>query len=166
MELWDWNMANKHLCSQLAKLLHGQKVPVTWAKNLLQCSSLKMSWATTTRSLWKCKLRMENIGWSLVNTEPTAWGFDVHVWNLLPILKKAGFASIEDLPKTAVGFSSKAYKNLPPKLRLSTTSNGEQRVRVFVPNEQKLHHTTQFLMQDYPNLVDWKVLKLPLKERR
>jgi len=64
---------------------------------------------------------------------------EAQVWNLLwtgevalkesmPILKKAGFEILEDLPRTAVGFSSKTYKNLPPQLRMSTTSNGEQRI--------------------------------------
>ena len=67
----------------------------------------------------------------------------------IPILKRAGFESVEDLPRTAAGFDSKAYHDLPPQLRLSATSNGEQRVRVRVPNAQGLHRTTQFLMQEY-----------------
>jgi len=46
----------------------------------------------------------------------------------IPILKRAGFEGVEDLPRTAVGFSLKAYQDLPPQLRLSATSNGEQRV--------------------------------------
>ena len=73
------------------------------------------------------------------------------------IFQKAGFESVEDLPRTAIGFSSKAYQDVPPQLVLSATSNGEQRVRVRVPNAQGLHHTTQFLIyQEYPlaNLVD------------
>jgi len=63
-----------------------------------------------------------------VNTESTAWDLDAPFWNPLwtreetmkkgmPILKKAGFESVEDLRRTAVGFSSKAYKNLPPQLK-------------------------------------------------
>ena len=71
----------------------------------------------------------------------------------IPILKRAEFESVEDLPRTAVGFSSKAYLDLPPQLRLSTPSNGEQRVRVRVPNA-RIHRTTQFLVQEYLNLVD------------
>jgi len=137
----------------------------------------KMSWATATRSIRKCKTRIEKIGRSRVDTEPTVWGLDVQVWNLLwtseetmkkgiPILKGAGFGSVEDLPRTVVGFSSKAYQDLPPQLRLSATSTGEQRVRVRVPNAQGLHRITQFLMQEYLNLVDWKGLELPSTERR
>jgi len=76
----------------------------------------QMSWATATRSIWKCKTRIGKIGGLRVDTEPTAWGLDIQVWNLLwtgeetmknsgiPILKKAGFESFEDLPRTAVGF--------------------------------------------------------------
>jgi len=84
----------------------------------------------------------------------------------IPISKRAGFESVEDLPRTAVGLSSKAYQDLPPQLRLSATSNGEQRVRKRVPNAQGLHCTTQFFMQEYLNLVDWKGLELPSAQRR
>jgi len=162
--------------------LHSQKVSVTWAEKMDKKLALvlvpeKMSWATATRSNKKCKTRIEKIGGSRVDTEPTVWGLDVHVWNLLwtgeeamkkgiPILKRAGFESVEDLPRTAVGFSSKAYQDLPSQLRLSATSNGEQRVRVRVPNAQGLHRPTQFLMQEYLNLVDWKGLELPSKKTR
>jgi len=65
-----------------------------------------------------------------------------------------------------MGFSSKAYQDLPPQLRLSAVSNGVQRVRVLVPNAQGLHRTTQFLMQEYLNLVDCKGLRLPSTEKR
>jgi len=118
------------------------------------------------------------MGGSCVDTEPTAWGLDAHVWNLLwtgeeamkkgiLILKKAGFRSLEDLPRTAVGISSKAYQDLPPQLRLSEMSNGEQKVRVRVPSAQGLHRTTQFLMRlEYLNLVDCKGLELPSAKRK
>jgi len=84
----------------------------------------------------------------------------------IPILNRAGFESVEDLPRTAVCFSSKAYQDLPPQLRLSAMSNGEQRVRVRVPSAQGLHRSTRFLMQEYLNLVDWKGLELPSTEKR
>jgi len=136
-----------------------------------------MSWATATRSFRRCKTRIEKIGGLRVDTEPTAWGLDAQVWNLLwtgeeamkkgiPILKKAGFESVEDLPRTAVGYSSKAYQDLPPQLSLSATSNGEQRVRVRLPSAQGLHRNTQFIMQEYLNLADWKGLELSSTERR
>ena len=43
----------------------------------------KMSWATAMQSIRKCKTRIEKIGGSRVDTELTAWGLDVQVWNLL-----------------------------------------------------------------------------------
>jgi len=76
MELWDWNVANKDFWSRLAKSLHSQKVSVTWAEQMDQklASVLvpeKMSWATATRSVRKCKARIEKIWGSRVDTEPT-----------------------------------------------------------------------------------------------
>jgi len=137
IELWDWNVANEDFWSRLAKLLHSQKLSVTWARKMdKKLASVlvpeKMSWATATRSIRKCKTRIEKIGGSRVDTERTAWGLDVQVWNLLwtgeeaikkgiPILKRAGFESVKDLPRTAIGFSSKAYQDLPPQLRVSAT---------------------------------------------
>ena len=84
-----------------------------------------------------------------------AWGYE----EKMPILKKAGFKSVEDITRRAVGFSSNACQDLPPQLRLSATSN-EQRVWVFVPNAQELHLTTQLFMQECLHLVDWKGLEL------
>jgi len=43
----------------------------------------KMSLAKAMRSIRKCITRIEKIGGSRVDTEPTAWGLDVQVWNLL-----------------------------------------------------------------------------------
>ena len=34
------------------------------------------------------------------------------------------------------------------------------------PNAQGFHRTTQFLMQEYQNLVDWKGLERPSTEKR
>ena len=130
-----------------------------------------------TRYIRKCKTRIEKIWGSRVDTEPTAWGLDAHVWNLLrtgegavkkgsSIFDKIGFESVKDLPRIPIDFSSNASTNLPTQLWLSTTSNGEQRVRVLVPNEQGIHCTTQFVMQEYLNLADWKSLELSSAERR
>ena len=72
-----------------------------------------------------------------MDTESRAWGLDTHVWNSLwtgeeamkkgvPLLRKAGYRSVEDLPRTKVSFSSDAYQQLPPVLRMSETSNGDK----------------------------------------
>ena len=87
----------------------------------------KMSWATATQSFRRCKTRIEKIRGLRIDTGPTALGLDAQVWNLwwtgeqamkkgTPILKKVGFESVEDLPRTAVGYSSKAYQDLPPQV--------------------------------------------------
>jgi len=65
---------------------------------------------------------------------------------------KAGIESVEDLPRTAAGYSSKEYQDLPPQLRLSAMchhSSGFLQRRmvgkesdVRVPNAHGLHHTT------------------------
>jgi len=88
MELWGWNVTNKDFCSRLAKSLHSQKVSVTWARKMNKnlASVLvpeKISWATAMWSIGKCKTRIGKIGEPRVDTEPTAWGLDVQVWNLL-----------------------------------------------------------------------------------
>ena len=77
-------MANKDCWSRLAKLLNSQKVSVTWAEKMDQKLAAvlvpeKMSWATATRSIRKCKTRSEKIGGSRVDTEPTVRGLDVQV---------------------------------------------------------------------------------------
>ena len=88
MELWYWNVANKDFWSRLATWLNRQKVSVTWAEKMDQkltsvLAPKKMSWATAMRSIRKCKTPIEKIGGSHVDTEPTVWGLDAQVWNLL-----------------------------------------------------------------------------------
>jgi len=175
LELWDWKGENKDFWSRLAKLLHNQKVSVTWAEKIDQkLASVfvpeKMSWTTAMRSIQKCKIQIEKIGGSRVDTEPTVWGLDTQVWNLLwtgeeamkkgmLILKQAGYESIDDLPRTAVGFSSKAYEDLPHTAQVVCNVEWCTQCERTPP-----HHTTFY--QEYLNLVDWKGLELPSTERR
>jgi len=61
MELWNWNVAKKDFWSRLATLLHSKKVSVTWAEKMDQklVSVLvpeKISWATATQSIRKCRI--------------------------------------------------------------------------------------------------------------
>ena len=63
MELWDWNVANQDFWPQLARSLHSHKVSVTWAEKMdKKLASVlipeKMSCATATRSIRKCKTRI------------------------------------------------------------------------------------------------------------
>jgi len=69
------------------------------------------------------------------------WTEEEAMKKVMPVLMKAGFESIQNLPKKAIGYVQK-HQDLPPQLRSSATSNGEQRVRVLVPNAQGLYHTT------------------------
>jgi len=74
-------------CSK-PKSLQSQKLSGTWAEKINQklASGLvpeKMSWAMATQSIWKCKTKFEKIGELRVDTEPTAWGLDAQVWNVL-----------------------------------------------------------------------------------
>jgi len=51
-------------------------------------------------------------------------------------------------------------------MRISATSNGEQRVQVLILVVQGLSQIQRQLMQQYFELVDWRGLKLPSAERR
>ena len=182
MDLWEWNDANKDFWSRLAKALQMTKVSVTWAeefdKRLAAAQDTgRISWATATRSMRLCRRRIEKIGGSRVDTESRAWGLDTHVWNSLwtgeeamrkgvPLLRKAGYRSVEDLPRTKVSFGSGAYQQLPPVLRMSETSNGEQRIRILVPQVTGLSNKTRLHMQEYLNLGDWRGLELPSNDKR
>jgi len=80
--------SKQRLVVAMGKSLHSQKVSVTWAEKMYQklASVLvpeKMSWATATLSIRKCKTQIEKFGGSRVDTEPTARGLDVQIWNLL-----------------------------------------------------------------------------------
>jgi len=55
---------------------------------------------------------------------------------------------------------------IPLAMRMSVTSNGEQRVQVLIPVVQGLSQKQRQLMQQYFELVDWQGLKLPSAERR
>ena len=77
-------MANKDFWSRLAKSLHSQKVPVTWAEKMDQkfASDLvpgKMSFFAMRSILYlEVQTPIQKIGGSRVDTEPTAWGLDAH----------------------------------------------------------------------------------------
>ena len=80
--------SKQRLLVAIGKVVAQSKSVVTWAGKMDQklASVLvpeKMSWATAMRSIRKCKTRIEKIGGSRVDIEPTAWGLDVQVWNLL-----------------------------------------------------------------------------------
>jgi len=67
--------------------------------------------------------------------EDLLWTWEEVMKKGMLILRKAGFESVEDLPRIAVGLSQNAYRDLTPQLG---TSNGEERVPVLVPTAQGL----------------------------
>ena len=95
-----------------------------------------------------------------MDTESRAWGLDTHVWNSLwtgevtmrkgvPLLRKAGYRSVEDLQRTKISFGYDIYQQLPPVLRISETSIGEQRIRILVLQVTGLTNKTRLHMQEY-----------------
>jgi len=103
----------------------------------------KLSWAAATRSIRECKVRIERIRGSRLNTDSEVWGLDQTTWELMwageaamrksiPALGQAGYESISDLPRIYQSYREKALAVIPPAMRMSATSNGEQRVQVLI----------------------------------
>jgi len=74
MELWKWDDATGDFCSRLAKALQQSNILVTWAEQLdSRLASVhttgKLSWATATRSIRECKMRIQRIGGSRLDTD-------------------------------------------------------------------------------------------------
>jgi len=104
----------------------------------------KMSWAAATRSIRECKMRIERIGGSRLDTDSEVWGLDRKTWELMwagkaamqksiSALRQAGYESISDLPRIQQSYREKVLVVILPVMRKCATSNGEQRVQVFIP---------------------------------
>ena len=138
-----------------------------------------MSWAAATKSIRECKMRIERIGGSCLDTESEVWGLDQTTWELMwageaamrksiPTLRQAGYESISDLPGIQQIYREKVLVVIPPVMRICATSNGDQRVQALILLVQELSRSQnqRQLMQQYFELVDWQELKLPSAERR
>jgi len=104
----------------------------------------KMSWAAATRSIRECKMRNGKIRGPRLDTDSEVWGLDQTTWELMwageaamqksiSTLRQAGFESILDLPRIQKSCREKAFVVIPLVMRICATSNGEQRVQVFIP---------------------------------
>jgi hypothetical protein len=160
MELWKWDDASGDFWSRLAKALQQSNISVTWSEQLdSRLASVhttgKMSWATATRSIRECKMR---IGGSHLDTNSEVWGLDQTTWELMlageaamrksiPALRQAGYESISDLPRIQQTYREKALMVIPPVMRICASSNGEQRVQVLIPVVQGLSQKQRQLMQ-------------------
>jgi len=100
-----------------------------------------MSWAAATRHIRECKMRIERIGESCLDTDSEVLGLDPRTWELvlageaamrksIPALRQAGYTCISDLPRILKSYREKAFVVIPPVMRICATSNGEQRVQV------------------------------------
>jgi hypothetical protein len=74
MELWKWDDVTGDFWSRLSKALQQSNISVTWAEQLdSRLASVhtigKLSWATATRSIRECKMRIERIGGSRLDTD-------------------------------------------------------------------------------------------------
>jgi len=114
---------------------------------------------------------------SRLDTDSEVWGLDQTTWERMwageaamrksiPALRQAEYESVSNLLTIQHSSREKALVVIPPAMRICATSNGEQRVQVFIPVVQGLSQKQQQLMQQYFELVDWQGLKLPSAERR
>jgi len=74
MELWKWDDATRDFWLRLAKVLQQSNISVTWAEQLDSRlasvhTSGKLSWAAATRSIKECKMMIERIGGSRLDTD-------------------------------------------------------------------------------------------------
>ena len=108
---------------------------VTWAEQLdsrlvSMHTTGKLSWAAATRSIRECKMRIERIGGSRLDTGSEVWGLDQTTWELMwtgeaamrksiPALRQAGFESIADLPRIQKSYREKALVVIPPAINLN-----------------------------------------------
>jgi len=182
MELWKWDYATRDFWSRLAKALQQSNISIAWAEQLdsrlaLVHTTGKMSWAAAIRSIRYCKMRIERIRGSRLDTDSEVWGLDQATCKLMwageaamrksiPALRQDGYESISDLPRIQQIYREKALVVISPVMRIYATSNGEQRVQVLIPVFQGLSQKQRQLMQQYFELVDWQGLKLPSAERR
>jgi len=182
IELWKLDDATGDFWSRPAKALQQSNISVTWAEQLdsrlasVQTNG-KMSCAAATRSIRECKMRIERIGGSCLDTYSEVWGLDQTTWELMwageaamrksiSALRQAGYESISDLPRIQQSSKEKAFVVIPPVMRICSTSNGEQRVQMLILVVQGLSQKQRQRMQQYFELVDWQGLKLPSAEKR
>ena len=99
-------------------------------------------------------------------THAGMWVGEAAMRKSIPALRQAGYESISDLPRIQKSYREKALVVIHTVMRICATSNGEQRVQMWIPVVQGLSEKQQRLMQQYFELMDWQGLKLPSAERR
>ena len=77
------------------------------------------------------------------------WAGEAAMRKSIPALRHAGYECISDLPIIQQSYREKALVVIPPAMRMSAMSNGEQRVQVLIPVVQGLSQKQRQLMQQY-----------------
>ena len=153
MELWKWDDATGDFWSRLAKALKQSNISVTWAELNSRLASVhatgKLSWTAATKSIRECKMRIERIGGSRLDTDSEVLGLDQTTLELMLAgeaamrksilaLRQDRYESISDLPRIQQSYREKVVVVIPPAMRMCATSNGEQRVQVLIQVVQGL----------------------------
>jgi len=110
-------------------------------------------------------MRIERIGGFCLDTDSEVWGLEQTTWELMwvgeaamrksiPAVRQAGYESISDLPRMQKSYREKALVVIPPAMKMSATSSGEQRVQVLILVVQGLSQKQRQLTQQYFELVD------------
>ena len=60
------------------------------------------------------------------------WAGEAAMRKSIPAVRQAGSESISDLPRIQKSYREKASVVIPPAMRMSAPSNGEQRVQVLI----------------------------------
>ena len=127
MELWKWDDATRDFWSRLPQALQQSNISVTWAEQLdSRLASVhttgKMSWEASTRCIRECKMRIERIRGSRLDTDSEAWGLDQTTWELMwageavmqksiPAPRQARYGSISDLPRIQQSYREKVSED-------------------------------------------------------
>jgi len=110
IEVWKWDDTTRDFWSRLAKALQQSNISVTGAEQLdswlaSMHTTGKLSWAVATRSIRDCKIWIERIGGSRLDTDSEVWGLDQTTWELMWMGEAAMRKSIPALFPSCLEFS-------------------------------------------------------------
>ena len=129
-----------------------------------------------TRSIRECKMRIERIGGSRLDTDSEVWVLDQTTWELMwagevamqksiPALRQAGYKSISDLPRIQKSYREKALVVIPPVIRICATWKGEQRVQVLIPVVQCTVRDANKLLDVIHKFEFWSGLRISISTK-
>jgi hypothetical protein len=84
MELWEWNIVQHNRWVRALKASNQVKVRPMWYIEDTEQEGKQLSWATTTRSLWRLKARIVKVGGKREQPKEQTWKLaDAAQWELL-----------------------------------------------------------------------------------